>query len=185
MPTWNQPEHHDQDHDAADVERTFGWSCGRTAGTLAGRSEPAARATSWLSGRASLGGLRRGHRLQLGWRGLAPRCAGDPGTETQLRTVPPGGNVSGVIWRTPREPGRGSRNALWSTSRYDGLRGEGSIPVPLPPPASLTPLFLRAVSIAKGPISVAISNSISGPPTSRVAVLFSERPVSLRTSGLC
>ena len=140
MPTWNQPEHHDQDHDAADVERTFGWSCGRTAGTLAGRSEPAARATSWLSGRASLGGLRRGHRLQWGWRGLAPRCAGDPGTETQLRTVPPGGNVSGVIWRTPREPGRGSRNALWSTSRYDGLRGEGSPPFQptLPQPGLLT-----------------------------------------------
>jgi hypothetical protein len=67
---------------------------------------------------------------------------------------------------------------------HSWLRGEGSIPVPLPPPASSGQRFLRWDSIAKGPISVAISNSISGPPDSRIVLLLSYKPVSLRASGL-
>src|SRR6266852_694673 len=67
---------------------------------------------------------------------------------------------------------------------FDGVPGEGLIPVPLPPPDCPTRRFLRAISVAKGPIFIAISNLSSGLLTSRIALLFSERPISLRTSGL-
>jgi hypothetical protein len=67
---------------------------------------------------------------------------------------------------------------------YDGVPGEGSIPAPLPPPPWPMQRFLRAVSVENGPISTAVSNSISGPLTPRIIPLFSEWPVSLLTSGL-
>jgi hypothetical protein len=67
---------------------------------------------------------------------------------------------------------------------YAGLRGEGSTPVPLPPPACPRPCILRANFLATSPVTAAISHLSSGLLIGRVGLLFSERPVSLRSSGL-
>ena len=67
---------------------------------------------------------------------------------------------------------------------YDGVPGEGSIPVPLPPPACPRPCILRANFLAISPVTAAISHLSSGLLIGRVGLLFSERPVSLRSSGL-
>jgi hypothetical protein len=45
-------------------------------------------------------------------------------------------------------------------------------------------VFSRRVRWQLSPVVLAISNSSSGLPTGKVALFFSEMPVSLRTSGL-
>jgi hypothetical protein len=62
-----------------------------------------------------------------------------------------------------------------ATSLCVGLPGEGSIPVPLPPPAGSRPCILRASSLAIKPSRVAISDLSCGLPAGRTASLFSER----------
>jgi hypothetical protein len=98
------------------------------------------------------------------------------GAEWLFRGLRSGGRGLGVPLRpNPVRP------TPWA---YDGVPGEGSIPAPLPPPPWPMQRFLRAVSVENGPISTAVSNSISGPLTPRIIPLFSEWPVSLLTSGL-
>jgi hypothetical protein len=70
------------------------------------------------------------------------------------------------------------------TLRYAQLPGEGWISGPLPPPAHPRPCVLRAYLLALCPAVVGISSLRSGLPTGRIALFFSERPVSLRTSVL-
>ena len=82
----------------------------------------------------------------------------------------------------PPDP-RGALMRL-STPDYRGLRGEGSIPVPLPPPDCRRPRILRVNSGAIKPVTAAISHLSFGLPIGRVGLLFSERSVSLRSSGL-
>jgi hypothetical protein len=67
---------------------------------------------------------------------------------------------------------------------YDGVPGEGSIPVPLPPPNSPSRRILRTNSFAIKPSNSAGFSFEHGLPIGRVGLLFSERPASLRSSGL-
>ena len=66
----------------------------------------------------------------------APR-PDEGGKASHLRNRTPGG----WLWSGFNRASSKARAhaGLWSTSRYAGLRGEGSIPVPLPPPATLLP----------------------------------------------
>ena len=75
-------------------------------------------------------------------------------------------------------------HARQSSLEYAGLRGEGSTPVPLPPPSCFKAVFSGRTRWQLSPIAVAISNLSSGLPNGRTALLFSERSVSLRTSRL-
>ncbi len=60
---------------------------------------------------------------------------------------------------------------------YAGLRGEGSTPVPLPPPACPTPRILRVNSRTIKPSNTAaISHLSSALPIGRAGILFSESP---------
>ncbi len=56
------------------------------------------------------------------------------------------------------------------------LRGEGSTPVPLPPPACPRPRIRWVNSCANSPVTAAISHLSSGLPIGRAGLLFSERP---------
>jgi hypothetical protein len=62
---------------------------------------------------------------------------------------------------------------------YAGLRGEGSTPVPLPPPAWPKPRVLRVNSLAIKPSSSRDFSLSSGLRIGRGGLLFSERPASL------
>jgi hypothetical protein len=71
-----------------------------------------------------------------------------------------------------------------STRHYPGLRGEGWIPVPLPPPARATLCFLRMNSRAIKPSNGGDISYELRTPVPQSGPLFSERPVSLRSYGL-
>ena|SRR5229473_5945694 len=61
-----------------------------------------------------------------------------------------------------------------SSLRYAGLRGEGSTPVPLPPPMTLSPRFLRQSIGRRSPNKVELFESCGCTRDCRVAV-FSAR----------
>jgi hypothetical protein len=71
-----------------------------------------------------------------------------------------------------------------SSLEYAGLRGEGSTPVPLPPPAWPEPSILSTRLLAIRPVLAAISDLNSGPLIDGVGSFFSEWLISLRGSGL-
>jgi hypothetical protein len=75
-------------------------------------------------------------------------------------------------------------HARQSSLEYAGLRGEGSTPVPLPPPAWPQPLILWARLSATGPILAAISDLSSGLLIGKVGSFFSEWLISLRSCVL-
>ena len=71
-----------------------------------------------------------------------------------------------------------------SALEYSGLRGEGSIPVPLPPPPRRGRIFSAKLLSDLSPIAAAISHLNSGLLLGSERSLFSERPISLQSSGL-
>jgi hypothetical protein len=73
------------------------------------------------------------------------------------------------------------RSIAWN---YAGLRREGSNPVPLPPPAWPKVCILRVNLWQLSPIAAAISHLSSGLLIGRARSLFSDRPISLQSSGL-
>jgi hypothetical protein len=120
---------------------------------------------------------RRPARVEL----LDPPCGGSP----PPASVGAVGRESRWARRTPLPLAAQSKGALirLSTPGNCGLRGEGSTPVPLPPPDCPRRVFSGQTHWQLNPVAVAISNLRSGLRAGRTALLFSERPLSLRTSG--
>jgi hypothetical protein len=79
----------------------------------------------------------------------------------------------------------GCRRAVrWVTIRHVGLRGEGSNPVPLPPPDLPGARVLRALTAAQKPSVCGLFSFRVRLAGSDEGLFFSERAVFLRTSGL-
>jgi hypothetical protein len=101
---------------------------------------------------------RRVSSLWSIWRG------GHSGADSLLWAAP-----VRLLWLTPTAPSYAVLRfpTRPRTSDYCGSGGEGSNPVPLPPPAYPRPSVLRTNSWQLSPTAAAISNLSSGLPTGR------------------
>jgi len=78
----------------------------------------------------------------------------------------------------------GSRAVAFSGRATCGSKSVSQVRISLAPPACPRSSVLWRPRWQFGPVGVAVSNLSSGLPPGRIGPLFSERPVSLRTSGL-
>jgi hypothetical protein len=122
----------------------------------------------------SLGLLSAGRRARRAFGPVQPPRPASGGAPFRLLQAP---SADGLFRRTSQ--------VRLNPPGYSGLRGEGSIPVPLPPPAWPKPSILCARMLVIKPSTSSDSDSSFGLLIGRVRPFFSEWLVSLQSSRLC